>query len=126
MHIAPFDTGKPQRYLKMAVGENPKLRAFPHTRLTVASLIRDAYTEAKEMMDAQDAWCSGASAAYAKNQKWLFGSEVDVGRYPTEEKVQVLVDVLRGDIQVHVHGYRTEDLEVRQGDFVRVPAECRR
>jgi len=88
---------KRQRYLKMSVGENPKGRVYPNTRLSEAAIFREYYAKASTLRAAQVTWCMART----------FESD-----YPEDAVLQPLVDVLRGDMQVHVHGYKTEDLEV--------------
>ncbi|KAI0172629.1 composite domain of metallo-dependent hydrolase [Hypoxylon sp. FL1284] len=99
--------GKPQRYLKMAMGENQK-RQFqgsstgPETRLGESYWFRKAYASAAEVRRAQDRWCSAASRGPA--------AAAALGEYPRSLEWQTLVDVLRGDVRVHAHGYETEDV----------------
>ncbi len=95
MDIQREDRGKRRRFLKMSVGENPKGGAYPNTRLSEAAILREYFSKAKIFRDEQDFWCTKME-----------------GNYPEDTVLQPLVDVLRGDMQVHVHGYKTEDLEV--------------
>ena len=87
-----------QRFLKMSVGENPKARCYPSTRPSEAAVFREYYSKASLLRDEQDIWCGGRFQ----------------GAFPEDAVLQPLVDVLRGHMQVHVHGYKTEDLEVRR------------
>ncbi|KAI4863459.1 composite domain of metallo-dependent hydrolase [Hypoxylon rubiginosum] len=99
--------GKPQRYLKMAMGENQK-RQFensasgPSTRLGESYWFRKAYDEAARLKRRQDRWCEAASTAQ--------GLTSITQEYPRSLEWQTLVDVLRGDVRVNVHGYETEDI----------------
>ncbi|KAI8965596.1 hypothetical protein F5Y11DRAFT_367932 [Daldinia sp. FL1419] len=101
------DGGKPQRYLKMAMGENQK-RQFqnvpggPSTRLGESYWFRKAYDNARRVKREQDRWCEAASTAN--------GLASLAKEYPRSLEWQTLVDVLRGDVRVHVHGYETEDM----------------
>ncbi|OTA59273.1 composite domain of metallo-dependent hydrolase [Hypoxylon sp. EC38] len=99
--------GKPQRYLKMAMGENQK-RQFesvpggPSTRLGESYWFRKAYDNARRLKREQDRWCETASATN--------GLRSITREYPRSLEWQTLVDVLRGDVRVNVHGYETEDI----------------
>lgn len=99
---------KPQRYLKMATGENQK-RQFenvaggPATRLGESFWFRKAYENARRVKAAQDRWCEAATTGMA-------AGEVLTEEYPRSLEWQTLVDVLRGDVRVNVHGYETEDI----------------
>lgn len=96
--------GKPQRYLKMALGENIK-KTFqdkiggPVTREGISFYFREALEEAKRLKSEQDRWCE---AVESKSQPH--------GRYPESLKTQTLVDLLRGDLRLNVHCYETEDV----------------
>ncbi len=102
---------KPQRYLKMAMGENQK-RQFqgsatgPATRIGESYWYRRAYESARRVKLEQDRWCAAATAAEAAG----LGPESMAEEYPRSLEWQTLVDVLRGDVGVHVHGYETEDI----------------
>ncbi|KAI1385486.1 uncharacterized protein F4822DRAFT_345518 [Hypoxylon trugodes] len=96
---------KRQRYLKMACGENIKQNfqnapAGPISRQGESGYVRFAYEEARNLRDRQDAWCERASAG---------GVGLDIP-YPTSLHWQTLVDVLRGDLSVHLHCYQTQDV----------------
>lgn len=99
--------GKPQRYLKMAMGENQK-RQFensptgPSTRLGESYWFRKAYDNARRLKREQDRWCETASTPR--------GLMSITQEYPRSLEWQTLVDVLRGDVRVNVHGYETEDI----------------
>ncbi|KAI1798834.1 hypothetical protein F4811DRAFT_153903 [Daldinia bambusicola] len=98
---------KPQRYLKMAMGENQK-RQFqnvpggPSTRLGESYWFRKAYDSARRVKQEQDRWCEAASTEK--------GLAAMAREYPRSLEWQTLVDVLRGDVRVNVHGYETEDM----------------
>ncbi|KAJ4362254.1 hypothetical protein N0V83_010347 [Neocucurbitaria cava] len=108
MNLTESDpNGKPQRYLKMAMGENQK-RQFqnsatgPTTRIGESYWFRHAYDMASQIKHAQDRWCE--LAATKEGQAALTET------YPRSLEWQTLVDVLRGDLRVNVHGYETEDI----------------
>lgn len=95
---------KPQRFLKMATGENQK-RQFqnaiggPTTRIGESFWFRKAYDSARRVKGEQDRWCEAATTG-----------RVVTHEYPRSLEWQTLVDVLRGDVKVNVHGYETEDI----------------
>ncbi|KAF4121422.1 Amidohydrolase family [Geosmithia morbida] len=98
---------KPMRYLKMAMGENQK-RQFenvpggPSTRLGESYWFRKAYDNARRLKQEQDMWCEAASTTA--------GRESLSTEYPRSLEWQTLVDVLRGNVRVNIHGYETEDI----------------
>lgn len=99
--------GKPQRYLKMAMGENQKrqfqnVASGPSTRIGESYWYRKAYESARRVKLEQDQWCAAASEAT--------GPCSISQEYPRSLEWQTLVDVLRGDVNVNVHGYETEDI----------------
>ncbi|MGV3614404.1 MAG: amidohydrolase family protein [Fimbriimonas sp.] len=89
------------RIVKFALGENvtransssPSTR-FPGTRMGVEATYRRAFTEARNYMAAWD--------RYRKDRK---------GRPPRKDvRLEALADMLRGDILIHSHGYRQDEL----------------
>lgn len=99
-------SGKRQRWIKMACGENPK-RVYPkltNTRMGEAWGFRHRFDEARTLMRAQDAWCAAASE----------GSSAVSGRdFPSDLELETMVGVLRGDVQINNHCYTTGDLEMQ-------------
>ncbi|TPX18953.1 uncharacterized protein E0L32_011346 [Thyridium curvatum] len=99
--------GKPQRYLKMAMGENQK-RQFQNvpgglvSRQGESFVYRKAYDTARRVKQRQDMWCEAASTA--------LGRASLTEEYPRSLEWQTLVDVLRGDVSLHIHGYETVDI----------------
>ncbi|KAI0378797.1 hypothetical protein F5Y04DRAFT_261058 [Hypomontagnella monticulosa] len=96
---------KRQRYLKMACGENikqifEKVPGGPVSREGESGYVRFAFEEARNLRQSQDAWCERAASG---------GVGLDVP-YPTSLHWQTLVDVLRGDVSVHLHCYQTQDV----------------
>ncbi|GJN73841.1 hypothetical protein PLICBS_007924 [Purpureocillium lilacinum] len=100
-------SAKPQRYLKMAMGENQK-RQFEHsttgpaTRIGESYWLRKAFQEAARVKRAQDRWCQATSTSIGR-------ARIAV-EYPRSLEWQTLIDVLRGDMRVNIHGYETEDV----------------
>lgn len=97
-------SAKPHRYLKMATGENQK-RQFqnavsgPTTRIGESFWFRKAYDNARRVKAEQDRWCEAATTGRLMTHE-----------YPRSLEWQTLVDVLRGDVRVNVHGYESEDI----------------
>ena len=102
---------KPWRFLKMAMGENQK-RQFEHipggpaTRIGESFWFRRSYENARQIKRQQDLWCEAAADASRSGEPNFFPTD----EYPHSLEWQTLVDVLRGDMRVHVHGYETEDI----------------
>jgi imidazolonepropionase-like amidohydrolase len=100
--------GKPQRYLKAALGENVK-KTFQHrlggpvTREGVSYHLRHALEAAKHLKQQQDVWCDSTKTKNSHNR-------LVHDPYPESLELQTLVDLLRGDIRLNVHCYETEDL----------------
>ncbi|MCA9522481.1 MAG: amidohydrolase [Myxococcales bacterium] len=87
------------RGLKMALGENPKRnfnRRMPTSRMGAAYLLRLWFSRAKQYL---------AAWRHYDAQK---GQSL---RPPTRDlKLEVLADVLRGKLRVHVHTYRADEM----------------
>lgn len=85
------------RGVKFALGENPKRsnfpqgrgQRFPNTRMGVEATLRRAFTEAKEYMAAKEK----GGATFRK-----------------DERLEALAGILRGDILVHCHCYRYDEI----------------
>jgi len=85
--------------LKMACGENPK-RVYgrkgqlPSTRMGNMSLYRKSWIEAADYMDKWDAWLAG-----------------DSDDKPMRDlRLETLSEVLRGNIRIHNHCYRADEM----------------
>ncbi|KAI8100036.1 uncharacterized protein BX664DRAFT_322707, partial [Halteromyces radiatus] len=94
------------RYEKHACGENPKRfygnqGKIPSTRLGEGYLFRKAYTEAQQLLQQQNDWCSAAENTSARLET----------RFPEDIELEALVAILRGDVKLNVHCYETHDLE---------------
>lgn len=99
--------GKPQRYLKMALGENIKKTwqdkpGGPYTRQGISYFFRHAMEQARDLKQRQDRWCQSVSVP----GKPTLPREP----YPESLQWQTLVDLIRGDIRLNVHCYETEDV----------------
>lgn len=93
------------RTIKFALGENP-MRVHgegrgiqPKTRMGVEQVFRKAFTEGKRYMEAQD---EHRKKSAAKNYKGV------APKY--NERLEVLADILRGEIIVHCHSYRADEI----------------
>jgi len=97
------------RYMKMACGENAKNvygtvgRNFgPVSRMGEAWEFRNAFSQAKALVQSQDDWCAAADqVGFANMQTYL----------PKELKWESLAAVLRGHVHVNTHCYTVPDLE---------------
>ena len=88
------------RGVKFALGENVKRTdgRFPNTRLGVEAVLIRAFTEAQEYQKAQREY------ALQKSK----------GKNPPEPRrdlrLEALADVLKGDLKVHCHCYRSDEI----------------
>lgn len=85
--------------MKMALGENPKnvyhdKNQSPSTRMATAALIRDQLMKAKRYEEA---------VLRAEED-----SEIDPPEY--DSKCEALLPVLRGEVKVHFHAHRADDI----------------
>ncbi|PYI36280.1 amidohydrolase [Aspergillus indologenus CBS 114.80] len=102
-----------QRYLKMACGENPR-RFYGHTRLGLAWLLREELNKARELHDRQTEWCQAAVQIQETRvgQSQQIANFIDrQGKRPEEFKLDTLVALLRGELNLNVHCYTPDDLE---------------
>ncbi|KAI9000710.1 composite domain of metallo-dependent hydrolase [Trametes punicea] len=88
------------RHLKQACGEST--RAYGN-RMDTMWALRSAYAEAREIRDAQDAFCAKAEAG-------LWG-EVGGRSFPEDSRWEALVDVLRGRVKVSAQCSEAVDLD---------------
>ena len=98
------------RTIKFALGENPTRvhgnrgsnasnRALvPRTRMGVEFVIREAFSRAERYMEAWEAY----DAERASNPRAI--------PPPYSERMEVLADILRGEILVHTHSYRADEI----------------
>jgi imidazolonepropionase-like amidohydrolase len=90
------------RYMKMACGENAKRDFGPVSRMGEAWEFRNAFSQAKALVQSQDDWCAAADqVGFANMQTYL----------PQELKWESLAAVLRGHVHVNTHCYTVPDLE---------------
>jgi imidazolonepropionase-like amidohydrolase len=94
------------RTIKFALGENPTRvhgsgGIVPRTRMGVEFVIRRAFSQAKEYMEAWD--------IYNKNkaQKGFRGTPP-----PYNYRLETLADILRDKIIIHCHSYRADEIQM--------------
>lgn len=115
MHLVPTRGSRAMRFpgapdgLKMACGENPKRvygegRGAPSTRMGNLRGQREAYAQASAY---RDEWARYAEA----HDAWAQGGTGDEPSAPKRDlKLETLAGVLDGEILVHVHCYRADDM----------------
>ena len=98
------------RTIKFALGENPTRvhgegsGVVPRTRMGIESVIREAFNEAQRYQAQQDAYDAGDRNAPP----------------PHSERLEMLSDILSGDLMVHAHSYRADEILMLMnvlGDF---------
>jgi imidazolonepropionase-like amidohydrolase len=92
------------RTIKFALGENPTTHGRrdgqqPQSRMGVEFVIREAFAEARQYQEKWDRYHA------EKKQKGFRGSPPAFNA-----RLQTLADVLRGDIIVHCHSYRADEI----------------
>lgn len=93
------------RTIKFALGENPTRvhgegnSIVPRTRMGVEFVIRQAFSEAKEYMQAWDSYNA------AKNQKGFRGTPPEY-----DYRKETIADILKGNIIIHCHSYRADEI----------------
>ncbi len=88
------------RTIKFALGENPmrvhgeRFGVRPSSRMGVEQVIRRAFNEARRYMRAQ--------------------ARYEAGEIPTpppyDARMEVLADILRGEVKIHCHSYRADEI----------------
>lgn len=103
------------RYMKFACGENPK-RVYsskgrsPTTRMGSAYIMREMFKKAAKLKHQQDDWCDYVEDHFSE-QEIHSGTAKIINKFPEDLKLESLSNVLRGNVQPHIHCYETEDLE---------------
>src|SRR5262249_46635079 len=88
------------RGVKFALGENVKRTSgrFPNSRLGVQALLVRAFTEAQAYRRTWEAYAKAKQAGKA-------------GPEPRRDlRLEALADVLKGDLKVHCHCYRADEI----------------
>lgn len=94
-----------RRTIKFALGENPTRvhgrgnGIQPRSRMGVETVIRNAFSEAQEYKKAWDAY----NQAKARGNNRVMAPEYD-------RRMETLVDILNGDVMVHCHSYRADEI----------------
>jgi imidazolonepropionase-like amidohydrolase len=88
------------RGVKFALGENVKRTdgRFPNTRLGVEAVLVRAFTEAQAYRQAWDEYHKAKAAGK------------DVSEPRRDLRLEALADVLKGDLKVHCHCYRADEI----------------
>jgi imidazolonepropionase-like amidohydrolase len=93
------------RTIKFALGENPTRvhgegnGIVPRTRMGVEFVIRQAFSEGKEYMQAWDAYNT------AKVQKGFRGAPPEY-----DYRKETMAEILKGNIIIHCHSYRADEI----------------
>ncbi|OAA52148.1 carbohydrate esterase family 9 protein [Cordyceps fumosorosea ARSEF 2679] len=99
-----------QRYMKMALGENPK-RVWGYSRLGNAWHLREHFQKAKDVMQSQDDYCAGLEVAIRSNLQAKESFLAANGKFPFNLELESMVALLRGQVSLHNHNYEPQDLE---------------
>lgn len=99
------------RTIKFALGENPTRvhgsgnDVQPRTRMGVEHVIRSSFAKAKEYMEGWDAYNKEKAKYTGKKAKDFKGKapEYDI-------RLETLADILRGNIIIHCHSYRADEI----------------
>jgi imidazolonepropionase-like amidohydrolase len=85
------------RTVKFALGENPKRREdrYPDTRMGTEQIIRDHFQAAREYERDWQAWEQGGQQGIPPRR---------------DLRLESIVDILNGDIQVQSHSYRQDEI----------------
>ena len=98
------------RTIKFALGENPTRNhggrgsngsrpgIRPSSRMGVEAVLRDTFSEAERYMQDWDAYESAG------------GDNSGVSRPEHSERLEVVADIMRGEILVHCHSYRADEI----------------
>lgn len=94
------------RTIKFALGENPTRvhgsgGIVPRSRMGVEFVIREAFSKAKEYMAAWEEYNT------KKSQKGFRGTPPSYNL-----RLEVLADVLKGNIIIHCHSYRADEIQM--------------
>ncbi|MEX2336752.1 MAG: amidohydrolase [Fulvivirga sp.] len=93
------------RTIKFALGENPTRvhgggnEILPRTRMGVEAVFRNSFSEAREYMKAREEYEAN------KDKKGYKGSAPEY-----DLRLETLADILRGEIIVHCHSYRADEI----------------
>lgn len=109
-----LERGMPQherrRYMKMALGENPK-GVWGYSRLGNAWHLREHFQKAKDVMQSQDEFCAGLDVAHKGTLQVKGNFLAENGKFPFNLELESIVALLRGQVSLHNHNYEPQDLE---------------
>lgn len=98
------------RTIKFALGENPTrvhgqgFNVKPRTRMGVEQVVRDHFDAALDYRRKREAYLE-AKKQYDRNKQGT--PPVPVAK---NERMEVLVDIIEGDVWVHCHSYRADEI----------------
>ena len=93
------------RTIKFALGENPTRvhgsgsGIVPRTRMGVEAVIRKAFSEARQYMEAWNTYNAN------KNKKGFKGAAPEY-----DAKLETIADILKGEVIIHCHSYRSDEI----------------
>ncbi|ATY60850.1 carbohydrate esterase family 9 [Cordyceps militaris] len=99
-----------RRYMKMALGENPKA-VWGYSRLGNAWRLREHFQKARDVMQAQDDYCARLQVAEQGSARTRSDFLADNARFPFNLELESVVALLRGQVSLHNHNYEPQDLE---------------
>ncbi len=109
-----LERGMPQherhRYMKMALGENPKA-TWHYSRFGNAWHLREHFQKAKDVMQSQDDYCAGLEIANKGTVHAKHSFVAENGKFPFSLELESVVALLRGQVSLHNHNYEPQDLE---------------
>lgn len=100
-----------KRTIKFALGENPtRVHGIgrgiqPRTRMAVEQVIRKTFDAAIEYRAKRDAYVAASKAKPKKGQAALVPVAKDL-------KLEVISDIINGEIYVHCHSYRADEIHM--------------
>jgi imidazolonepropionase-like amidohydrolase len=109
-----LERGLPQeerrRYMKMALGENPK-GTWGYSRLGNAWHLREHLQKGREIMIKQDDYCASVEATGPLSSDAKAKFIAAKGKFPFDLEMESIVSLLRGQVLLQNHNYEPEDLE---------------
>lgn len=99
-----------RRYMKMALGENPKA-VWGYSRLGNAWRLREHFQKARDVMQAQDDYCARLQVAEQGSARTRSDFVAENARFPFNLELESVVALLRGQVSLHNHNYEPQDLE---------------
>ena len=94
---------------ELSPGENPR-GVYSETRMDGMWNFRQAYDTARQIKNAQDAFCSHVQDVQVERRSWwswLFPEALSIkGDFPEDLQWESLVDVLRGRVKVQLCSFK--------------------